>query len=423
VEIDLPSGPWDVSSTDKGPITLRQATSESSNGVYARLIMEVGAAEVAQTAYDMGIQTSLGENPNPAIALGGLTTGVSPLEMAMAYTTLATGGERLSATVPFNTTSSAFPIVISRVTDSVGQVLDQNEITRTRVLDQDVAAVVTSCLEGVISEGTGTAAAIGRTAAGKTGTTSNYRDAWFVGYTPDLVTAVWVGYPDEQKAMTDVHGIKVTGGSFPARIWASFMKQALKGVPESQFVSPAEGSWVSVEVCSESHQLPTELCPNKVKMQFRADLVPTEECQIHKPKEVAVPDVVGLTLAEAEALLTEAGFKVSSVDDAGSSEASGTVIDQTPSGSATHLQGQTVALVVSARPANMVAMPDVTGLDIAEAVSELERAGLAANDTPQSDGAPAGTVLSQDIEPGTLVSRGTVTELITSSGPATAPSD
>ena len=126
----LPSGDWKVSSSDKGLMSLTEATATSSNGVYARLIMEMGADPVAQTAYDMGIQTSLGEDPNPAIALGGLTTGVSPMEMAMAYATLATGGERLSSSIAFNADEASFPIAIVRVTDANGQLLDQNEVVR-----------------------------------------------------------------------------------------------------------------------------------------------------------------------------------------------------------------------------------------------------------------------------------------------------
>ena len=422
IEIDLPGGTWDVDSTDKGPISLRRATAESSNGVYSRLIMDVGAEAVAQTAYDMGIQTNLGQEPNPAIALGGLTTGVSPLEMAMAYATLATGGERLSATVPFNPSSSSFPIVIDRVTDSTGEVLDQNGVTRTRVLDDGVAALVTSCLQGVISGGTGTAADIGRAAAGKTGTTSNYRDAWFVGYTPDIVTVVWVGYPDEQKAMTDVHGIKVTGGSLPAKIWAAFMKAALKEVPESQFAQPSTDQWTSVEVCSESQQLPTELCPETVKVLFRADKIPTEECSIHTPKEIVVPDVVGYGQAEAEGLLEQAGFKVTSVEDAGSLGPPGSVVEQSPAAGSKLLQGGLVTLVVSARPADQVAVPALVGMEISEANALLVELGLAPNETSVADEAPSGTVLSQDMDPGMLVDPGTAINLVISSGPSSTTS-
>ncbi|MCL4367664.1 MAG: PBP1A family penicillin-binding protein [Actinobacteria bacterium] len=416
-QIELPDGTWSVDSTDEGPITLREATARSSNGVYARLVMDVGPEAVAKTANDMGIQTSFGQNPNPAIALGGLTTGVSPLEMAMAYATLATGGERLTATVPFNPTSTSFPVVIDRVTDSTGKVLDKNSIKRTPTLDSGIAAVVTSILEGVITDGTGTAAQIGRPAAGKTGTTSNYRDAWFVGYTPDIVTAVWVGYSDEQKAMTNVHGIRVTGGSFPAKIWAAFMKQAVKSIPASDFAKPSPDQWVEVEVCSESHQLPTPLCPTRVRMLFRAENVPTEECQIHKAKEISVPAVVGDTIADARALLGEAGFKVTYTEDPESSEPAGVVTHQDPPAGTALLQGRTVALVVSARTIQQVMVPTLTGLDIADARAQLSAIGLTANETSTPDASTAGTVLSQDIQPGTLVDPGTAVNLLISSGP------
>ena len=275
VTVELPDSDWEVSSTDKGLLSVADATASSSNGVYARLIMDVGADTVADAAYRMGIQSSLGEEPNPAIALGGLTTGVSPLEMAMAYATLASGGEALDSSVRFGTEQGTFPVAIVRVTDSEGRVLDENSVVKTRVLDPGTAAMATSCLEGVIARGTGTGADIGRPAAGKTGTTQNYRDAWFVGYTPEIVTAVWVGYPTEQKAMTDVHGIEVTGGSFPAQIWAAFMKQALKDIPVSDFDSVESDKWVTLEVCSDSRLLPTDFCPHTEEMRFAAGREPT----------------------------------------------------------------------------------------------------------------------------------------------------
>jgi penicillin-binding protein 1A len=419
ITIDLPSGPWDVSSTDEGALTLAEATARSSNGVYARLVMDLGAAEVAKTAYEMGIVTSVGKEPNPAIALGGLTTGVSPLEMAMAYATLATGGERLSSLVPFAQSKTSFPVVIVRVTDSAGKVLDQNGASRTRVLDPGVAAIATSCLQLVIASGTGTAADIGRPAAGKTGTTQNYRDAWFVGYTPELVTAVWVGYPNEQKAMTDVHGIKVTGGSFPARIWAGFMKEALKGTPASAFPALASNDWVSVAVCSESRLLPTKLCPTLITELFRADKQPTESCTIHVPTDVT--DVVGLMLAEAEKILETAGFKVTAVDDATSLAPAGTVTDQSPAPGTEVLHGATLTLTVSVAPPPVV-VPALAGLDVAAARLELAALGLVGEETATSDPALVGTVLSQDPAAGTEVLTGATVRLVVSSGPVLSPS-
>lgn len=413
--IDLPSGPWEVNSTDKGPLTLAEATAESSNGVFARLIMDLGPEKVAEMAYQMGIVTSLGEHPNPAIALGGLQKGVSPLEMAMAYATLATGGERLAAQPLFDPADVGYPVTIVRVTDAEGRVLDEGAITTTRVLDEEVAAITTSCLERVIKSGTGTAADIGRPAAGKTGTTTNYCDAWFVGYTPELVTAVWVGYPAENKPMTDVHGIKVTGGSFPAQIWASFMKKALAGVPVSEFKQPAAGEWVSLEVCAESKLLPGEYCPATANMRFRVGTQPNASCAVHAATEVAVPDVVGLSLNEAEEVLSEVHFLVEQTPDSTSPQPAGTVVRQDPEGGSLLLQGKAVRLWVSTGEA-LVAVPDLVGLDITTARTLLASQGLLSNESIVADEAAAGTVLLQYPDAGTLVSPGDAVDIVISGG-------
>jgi penicillin-binding protein 1A len=415
--VDLADGPWDVSSTDEGPLTLTQATAESSNGVYARLIMDLGAGKVAQTAYDMGITTSLGTEPNPAIALGGLTTGVSPLEMAMAYATLATGGERLEAQPAFDESDPAYPVTIVRVTDADGKELDESAVARTRVLDPDVAAMATSCLERVITSGTGTAADIGRPAAGKTGTTTDYCDAWFVGYTPDLVTAVWVGYPTERKPMTDVHGKKVTGGSLPAQIWAAFMKTAVAELPESDFQQPSYDGWESVEVCGESHKLPTEFCPTKVMMHFRPSDVPTEQCTVHVAQEIAVPDLVGMSLADALTALTTAHFVFASVDDPTSSKPAGTVVSQQPAAGEMLMQGSTVTLTLSTGESLRV-VPALLGLDITTARTKLAAAGLLSSESIVADPSAPGTVLSQDPVDGFLPAGASVV-LVISGGPET----
>jgi penicillin-binding protein 1A len=418
VSIDLPSGPWEVSSTDEGFLTLSQATAESSNGVYARLIMDVGAGTVAQTAYDMGIQTSLGTDPNPAIALGGLTTGVSPLEMAMAYATLATGGERISAEPVFDDADTGYPVTIVRVTDSDGKVLDEATCSRTRVLDGDIAALTTSCLERVITSGTGTAADLGRPAAGKTGTTTDYCDAWFVGYTPDVVTAVWVGYPSQRKPMTDVHGKKVTGGSLPAEIWAAFMKTALEGLPESDFQAPSSDGWVTLEVCAESHDLANDYCPNKVSMRFRDGEQPTTQCTLHVPQEVPVPDLAGLSTSEAETALKEARFVYAAVNDRSSSKPAGTIVGQQPEAGALLMQGSVVTVSV-ATGESMNEVPALVGLDITSARGLLDAVGLLSSETIVADDSPPGTVLSQDVAAGTLADPGTAVGLVISSGPET----
>jgi membrane peptidoglycan carboxypeptidase len=156
----------------------------------------------------------------------------------------------------------------------------------SEVLEPAVAYLATDVLRGVISRGTGTAAGIGRPAAGKTGTTQKYRDAWFVGYTPDLVAAVWVGYPESQREMTDVHGRKVTGGSFPAEIWAAFMRKALEGREALDFTR-GRRVWRTLSVCRESGELSTEWCTDTFQGLFLSSHKPGVVLDPHRARDGA----------------------------------------------------------------------------------------------------------------------------------------
>ncbi len=208
-------GPWQVETYDKsygGTMNLTRATLKSDNTIYAQLILDVGPKEVKKTAEMMGITTKL--DGFPAEGLGGLRLGVSPLEMANAYATLASGGIRNE------------PKAIRRVEFPGGKSDDLGEPERKRVFPDGVAYEVTKVLEQNIQSGTGTKASVGCPAAGKTGTTDNFNDAWFVGYTPKLATSVWVGYPNALTEMSSVHGISVAGGTFPAGIWHDYMLTA-----------------------------------------------------------------------------------------------------------------------------------------------------------------------------------------------------
>lgn len=218
-----------------GYLTLRQATAYSVNTVFAQLIQDVGVKKVAGMANRMGLTmvSPEGLQPNgepygPSLTLGAAET--SPLDMAAAYGVFANRGMQMAAT----------PIV--KVTDSTGKVLEDNK-TRTakRVVSQDVADQVNDVLTGVIDHGTGTAADIGRPkgTAGKTGTAENYSNAWFVGYTPTLSTAVWMGYSDSTKPLVDIKGVsRVFGGTIPAKTWHDYMTAALDGTPPTDFVPP-----------------------------------------------------------------------------------------------------------------------------------------------------------------------------------------
>jgi penicillin-binding protein 1A len=141
--------------------------------------------------------------------------------MAYAYSTLANDGVRVWGSMG---PTSRSPVAIDKVLDPDGDTRDRNHVRHTRVIPYDIAQTAKGILAQVVSSGTGKAAQIGEFAAGKTGTTENYGDAWFVGFNKDLTVAVWVGYPDKLKPMlTEYHGSAVAGGTFPAEIWHDFM--------------------------------------------------------------------------------------------------------------------------------------------------------------------------------------------------------
>lgn len=219
-----PGQNWSVRNyggSSMGALPLREATVKSVNTVFARLVMEVGAGNVARTARKMGITSPV--DSLPSIALGGLSSGISPLDMASAYSTLANKGNHVAVTP------------IDRVETVDGNIVYRSVPNPTKAIEPAVAAQTTEILQEVIKRGTARKANIGRPAAGKTGTSENLTDAWFVGYTPQLATSVWVGYPKSKVPMNSVHGIPVTGGSFPADIWQQFMSYALRNEPAMSF--------------------------------------------------------------------------------------------------------------------------------------------------------------------------------------------
>jgi membrane peptidoglycan carboxypeptidase len=329
--------------------------------------MEVGADAVVKTANSLGIQEKI--EPVPAIALGGLKRGVSPLEMANAYATLAAGGKK------------AEPFAIRSVKSADGTVLFEGKPRTSKGVDPAVAFLTTDILRGVISKGTGTAAQIGRPAAGKTGTTQEYRDAWFVGYTPDIATAVWVGHPDSQREMNSVHGIRVTGGSFPARIWAQFMRAAHKGIDEHAFERPSGLS--TVKVCSETGGSVTEFCPKPMSALVLTSHKP-EMCEVHiTPVEVAVPKLVGLTKVDALAKLEKLTLKAEVIEQAVAGVSAGVVAQQNPPAGTKVEAETTVTLVVATGDAGNlppVAAFSVKGKPTAGKESHLD-AGKSTDDT------------------------------------------
>jgi penicillin-binding protein 1A len=209
-----------------GSQSLASATTTSDNSVYAEVGVKVGTKKIARVARRLGIRTPL--STNYAMVLGGLRDGVTPLDMAHAYETFATGGKRIWN--PKLGASDKGPIGIHLVRDAESNVLLSNPKTlkRTQAIPAGVASEVSQILQTVVAYGTGKAAAIPGFAAGKTGTTSNYGDAWFVGWNERMTVAVWVGYPDRLVPMlTQYGGEPVAGGTYPALLWHNFMVQAI----------------------------------------------------------------------------------------------------------------------------------------------------------------------------------------------------
>lgn len=215
--------PWTVRNYEGeggGQADVDEAMADSINVVYAQLMAQVGPNAVASAAQSAGIAKDDVTPAECAMALGGLRQGVSPLEQAAAYASFAAKGKY------------AEPYSIARVRDRSGKIVyDRGTPNTSSSLTAPQVGVLTNALEGVVAHGTGTAAAIGRPLAGKTGTTENYGNAWFIGYVPQLSTAVWVGRMEGDIPMNDVHGIAVTGGTYPARIFSQYMKAALADVP------------------------------------------------------------------------------------------------------------------------------------------------------------------------------------------------
>ena len=252
----------------EGNITYRYALQHSRNVPAVKIADEVGMSKIIDLAKKMGITTLTDEDNNLSTALGGLTHGVSPLEMAEAYGVLANGVVKVQ------------PTALIKIVDRNGQVVEENSIQEKRVVEEKDAAIITDMLESVINGGTGGNAAIGRPAAGKTGTTDDEKDAWFVGYTPDVVAAVWIG--DDYGSET----LGITGGSTPAVMWRQFMSAALANTPASDFSVPASAQ----SAVSEGYYNPAKAQPKK---EAAKDEKADKKDDKDKSKDEAVKDDSG----------------------------------------------------------------------------------------------------------------------------------
>lgn len=252
-----------------GLTPLRRALELSINTIAVKVLEKIGVGTGVDYARRLGITTLVTDRKQPLndyvlpLALGGLTQGVSPLEMARAYAVLANGGMRVE------------PIAILKVLDKNGGILEENRPRKELVLSEQTAYVVTDMLKGVITRGTGTTADIGRPAAGKTGTTSQDRDAWFAGYTPDLVGVVWMGF-DREKGLGRIYG-----STIPAPIWRHTMLAAHRDLPVRDFPEPK--NIIRVKVCLKSGDLPGKYCaPSDLAEEiFIKGTEPQDPCTVH----------------------------------------------------------------------------------------------------------------------------------------------
>ena len=396
---------WEVNNFEGealGPIDLTKAIAYSDNTVFSQLTAIVGPRNVRDTARALGFTTPL----QGFFAIGLGAEPATPLEMARAYQSIADGGDRIDGSIFGNEPRTMTDVKVNGSTQLNKVVahpaLGSAEESHAR------AAIIDSLLQGVVQYGTGKAAALpGRQVAGKTGTTENYGDAWFVGYTPQLVAAVWVGYPDKLIPMlTEFHGRPVAGGTFPALIWKAFMSKALeldrytKAAPES-FPSPPSLYAGPVTVVNRGGALERDdgVCHNTYQMEFFGGRGPARVATC-KPNEVEIPDVVGQSLAAAKTRLAGQPLTPSIVyKPAKTGDRVGYVVGQFPrKGTASAYDKITLILTKSRHGV----IPRVIGLRLARAQARLARLHLKVH----VDGGTRGRVVGQSLPAHTAAAPG-----------------
>jgi penicillin-binding protein 1A len=389
-----------------GPIDLNKAIAYSDNSVFSQLTALVGPRNVRDMAAKLGITTKL--KGYFAIGLGAEPS--TPLEMARAYTTFAHGGSRIDGSIFGNV-----PRTVDCLTNAKNVCIEQNRPIDKPALSSTQAETIDQMLQGVVRYGTGTAAAIpGWQIAGKTGTTENYGDAWFVGYLPpsvgadgqthQLVAAVWVGYPNKLVPMlTEFHGHPVAGGTFPALIWKAFMTKAiaLEHLTPGTFPYPQSEYAAPVRVVNRGGLLMTDngVCKNSYQVEFYGGTGPAHVATC-KPNEVEVPDVVGYTLGNAKSRLGGQPLTPAIVyRPAKAGERLGIVVGQFPrQGTASAYDKITLILPKSLHGA----IPKCVGLELARAQARLARLKL----DVQVKGGQTGKVTAQSLRPGTAAAPG-----------------
>jgi membrane peptidoglycan carboxypeptidase len=348
-------------------MNMARATAASVNIYFAQLIADVGAQGVQEVAKKMGvIKYARGGDvtisPVCSITLGAVE--VNPLSMTSGYATLANGGVHCK------------PFVIRKVVAADGKTIFKSKPSCQRVLEAKVAAQVNSLLQGVVSGGTGRAASIGRPQAGKTGTAQDYKDAWFMGYVPQLATGVWVGYAYPKReipmvGLAKLGGGRAFGGTLAAPIWHDFMAKAVAGLPVKGFPAPPP------------------------------------------PKGGNVPNVVGKKQADAVQTLVKASF-TPVVRTGPSVEPAGIVFSQSPGGGASAPLGSIVTIMVSNGKAPQSMVPNVVGMTQQQARNILRAEGFKVAVQVQEVNDPKldGIVLNQSPKGGKKVPAGSTVTIV-----------
>ena len=341
-----------------GKTTLQQATWKSDNTAYARLTERIGVDAVIAAARNAGITSRI--DPVPATTLGGLPDGVTPLELARAYATFANHGSTVNA-------RGWSPMIQSAIHPKLGDLAriaaaeagDSYTSSTTpivRSIERPIADEVTDLLRGVVQHGTGTAASIGRPVAGKTGTSEHNVDAWFVGYTPDIVAAVWVGHPEGAIPMRhEFNGGPVFGGTYPARIWHDLMQAVTSGQPVHAF-SLKTPSYVSVLIDPANGLRADVWCATAVSTEFIAGREPSRSSTTCASATRRLPNVVGMDAVAARALLDAAGFTwteqvLNPQADSGQASTQLQVTSQTPAAGTKVTRDRQITLVIGPAPA------------------------------------------------------------------------